>query len=287
MPETKINDWVLEQYLLNELPANQVKEVETRLNIDRALRTRLHELQQSNEAILKQYPPGVMVPGIMDRYRTRKAGQDFQDKQLNIHINKPTRGSRFSRGLTWAVPTLVAVVLVFLVVLPLSRGKELRDSTGMSSLEVTRLKGTKPGDVEKPNLLIYRKKADKEEQLKANDVAWAGDELQVAYIAGDQPYGVILSIDGRGVITLHYPDKETGSTILKTRVKVLLANAYELDDAPAFERFFLVTSSQPLDVGWVIEKARELAADQKASRTRAIPLDKQFQQVSFIILKGE
>ncbi len=46
---------------------------------------------------------------------------------------------------------------------------------------------------------------------------------------------------------------------LDPRGPVVLPSAYELDDAPGFERFFLVYSAKPFDVAAVDPAARALA----------------------------
>jgi hypothetical protein len=50
---------------------------------------------------------------------------------------------------------------------------------------------------------------------------------------------------------------------------VPLPHAYRLDDAPAFERFFLVTSAAPFDAAQAVEAARRLA---RAPRPERDPL---------------
>ena len=88
--------------------------------------------------------------------------------------------------------------------------------------------------------------------------------LQLSYTAGEAKYGVIFSVDGRGSITWHMPAGYRGGSrsapALDAQGQVVLPSAYELDDAPAFERFFLVYSSVPFDVGDVERAARALSS---------------------------
>ena len=60
----------------------------------------------------------------------------------------------------------------------------------------------------------------------------------------------LVSIDGRGVATLHFPD-DVDPTALAHGGAMALDHSYELDDAPGFERFLRVTAGQrlPLDAG--------------------------------------
>ena len=62
-----------------------------------------------------------------------------------------------------------------------------------------RLKGVKP------DLLLYRKRASEVEQLSDSSVAYTGDLIQIFYRAAGKPFGVIVSVDGRGTVTRHLP----------------------------------------------------------------------------------
>jgi hypothetical protein len=97
---------------------------------------------------------------------------------------------------------------------------------------------------------------------------------------------VIISIDGRGVVTLHYPEEGHAPAKLELNRKVLLPRAYQLDDAPGFERFFYLSSKNPVNVGAVMEAARSLARDPARSRIDPIRTDGGIQQVSIIINKS-
>jgi hypothetical protein len=79
----------------------------------------------------------------------------------------------------------------------------------------------------------------------------------VSYRADSEPHGVIVSLDGAGEVTLHFPEDASQSTALNGNGNVRL-HAFELDDAPAFERFFFVTSTDPLDVAQVMDSVRAL-----------------------------
>jgi hypothetical protein len=123
--------------------------------------------------------------------------------------------------------------------------------------------------------------------MKDGNVAEPGDLLQLAYVAASEHYGVILSIDGRGGVTRHFPAEEGGSTLLALNKRSLLPNAIELDDAPGYERFFLVTSKTPIDIAAVVAKAGDLAADPGQARSSDMDLPAGLKQRSVLILKGE
>ncbi|MEM6996237.1 MAG: hypothetical protein AAF721_37365, partial [Myxococcota bacterium] len=94
----------------------------------------------------------------------------------------------------------------------------------------------------------------------ADAVARAGDVLQISYVAAGNRHGVIVSLDDRGVVTLHHPSNPQGAPLLRGRGEQPLPFGYALDDAAGFERFVFVTSGDAaLDVAAVVEAARATA----------------------------
>ncbi|NIM11435.1 MAG: hypothetical protein GTO45_36840 [Candidatus Aminicenantes bacterium] len=279
MSDKKINKWLLERYILVELPEHQIKEIDRQLNQDPVLRKKLEQLRNSNREILDQYPPASVVPQILNRYKA----ETFNKTKTQAEETGTSAKSVFFKRLLYVTPAFAAALLLIFFIIPFYRnyvapGKTtpVTESTG------TRIKGASP-----QNLMIYRKSNDQIELLKNGTQAKAGDLLQVAYAAAEAVHGVILSIDGNGVVTLHFPEQVKGSTRLnKKKKKILLQNAYELDDAPGFERFFFITSKSKIDVQQVIKKARTLAKDTERARTHNIDLGGSFRQVSILIIKG-
>jgi hypothetical protein len=177
---------------------------------------RLAELSRSNEEILGAHPPQQVVAEIQRRAR---------------RIDRPRPALRI------AAPVLAAALgLIVFVSLP--------EPTERSKGAV-------------PYLVIHQHAGDHAEKLAPGAVVRARDVLQVSYVSLGRPYGVICSLDGRGIVTLHHPIGLDGDQkLIDLAGAVPLANAYELDDAPDFEKFFFVTASEPLDVDAILEKAR-------------------------------
>lgn len=113
-----------------------------------------------------------------------------------------------------------------------------------------------------PALEVYRQTAAGAERLGPGAPVRSGDVLQLSVVRGDATHGWIVSVDGGGAVTLH-----GGGELAPGRTN--LPHAYRLDDAPAFERFFLVTDDEPLAREDVVRAARALAAQ----RDPALPLD--------------
>jgi hypothetical protein len=89
-----------------------------------------------------------------------------------------------------------------------------------------------------------------------------GDTVQLAYTASTgERYGVIFSIDGRSLVTMHYPYWKGQSSLLVSGKRTFLEEAYTLDDAPDYEVFVMVVSEEPLDAEAVLRKAQMIAAN--------------------------
>ncbi|MEM6930226.1 MAG: hypothetical protein AAF602_25020, partial [Myxococcota bacterium] len=69
-----------------------------------------------------------------------------------------------------------------------------------------------------------------------------GDTIQVGYVA-TAGYAAIVSLDGWGVVTTHLPPRRE-----PTPRRGVLDHAFRLDDAPDYERFFLVVDDTPFDL---------------------------------------
>ena len=96
---------------------------------------------------------------------------------------------------------------------------------------------------------------------------------------------MIFSVDGRGSVTLHFPSGDRADTTLERGVHAL-EYGYELDDAPRFEKFLFVTSTQPLDVASLLEQA-ERKAKANPSHELTLELSSEQDQATFVVRKPE
>ena len=184
------------------------------LSGDPSVPERLIALQRSNEEILNRFPP-------------RWLADQVQGKSKRYQNRKPSPRVR------WQVALASAVVLIFVTPLVF-----LSKSDG----PMDRAKGLTP------SLHIYRKNQTSIARLTGRERVEKGDLLQLSYLAAGAKYGAIVSVDGRGKVTLHFPEMASESTVLKQDGEIMLLSSYELDDAPGFEKFILVTSDAPLDL---------------------------------------
>lgn len=268
MSDRVMSDLFLERYLLGELPREESGEVERAAAADPCVRAALDGLGASSRDILARYPAADFKARLLARLREADAPR-----------------------LTWRRWTAFAAAgaaLVLAAVLIVPRIKQLSSilPSGAGG-EQNLIKGDAAVDLTKTQLLVYKKTGDQAELVGDGNEAAAGALLQLAYVAASGSHGTILSIDGRGVVTRHFPAEDGGSTLLSPRKRILLPSAFELDDAPGFERFFLVTSAGPIDVGAVLAKAVELARDPAAARRADLDLPAGLKQTSVLVLKGE
>jgi len=261
-----VRGWELERYLLDELPSQRMEEISRLLEDNPKLQAELKRLQQSNTRFFKEFPPETIIPNILRQHKTEKD-----------RIERKERPVLFKR-LLYASPVLAsALVILFIVLL----------NPGGDMTEDTRIKGAPFVDPTRPHILIHRKMDTDTELLHNGDRAKEGDLLQLAYVPAGQPHGVIFSIDGKGLVTLHFPENQTGSTRLQPRDRILLPSAYELDDAPEFERFFFITSQTEIRIGNILGKAKTLAQNPRKAKTAKLDLPDAYDQYTTLIIKGE
>jgi len=265
----RVSDLTLEQYNLGELRPAEERRVRELLEQDGGLRDRLAAIQRSDEEIRARYPAARVVALVRERAARQDAGAPPVVHRRSTVRSFPGRVPT----LAWAIP--VAAVALILLSLPIF----LRPSDDV------RLKGAAP------HLVVFRKTASGAEELAPGAAAKKGDVLQLAYVAGQAKYGVIFSVDGRGTLTWHVPGGYRGGEMtapsLDPHGPAVLPAAYELDDAPGFERFFLVYSARPFQVADVYRVARAFAAGvaEPSAETAALGLGGGLGQSSLLVKK--
>ncbi len=236
----KKNQWIkIERYRLGELPHSQ----ENTLRQD-TLQQELEELENSDREILSAYKPSEMAAAIRAKMASHPTEADSQE----IAFPGPARRSR--------LPLLVPAAAMILFGLFIPVLINLTDSS--PDREITRMKG-----LGEPQLKVYRELEGKTEVLEEYQSAGESDLIQLAYQITEPLYGIILSIDGRGVVTRHLPEDSPTAIPLKTGSLQLLPFSYELDDAPEYETFYLITSDIPFPVDPLIDLVAGEARDNR------------------------
>jgi hypothetical protein len=273
--EARLSDLMLEQYALGELSGLEKARVDVFLASNPKSRERLAELLRSNEEILAQAPPAEIAAAIR---RRMLVGGASPGEGASARGAAGARRRRFVPASAFAFPA-AAAVLVFVGVF-MAKGL-LFPAQG----DGIRVKSGAPG------LLVFKKAAAGPLELADGAAAAAGDVLQIKYAAGSARYGAIVSLDGRGAVTWHLPGvyaKGPASNGLAPRIDekgAALDSAYELDDAPAFERFFILSSKDDFDLSLVASALHDLALSGRAE-TGAPRLPSALEYKSFLLRKA-
>lgn len=221
------------------------------------------ELLDSNRSILAQYPAQQVAGEI--QWRSRQASsRTGRMRRRQLYIALPAAA-------TAALAVTLYVASPFRLSQPASEAPDatLPSTQAPSSAEApaqklpvtAALPTPAPADDVRvkgdPRLLLYRMERDSATELADGVIASEGDRIQVKYLAAKARYGVIFSLDGRGSVTLHFPESSGLEPLLVQGEAQSLSHSYELDDAPQFERFYFVTSSSPIDVASVLSSAKK------------------------------
>ena len=255
-----IPEWKLERYVLGELPEEEIRDIDERRKSDPAVNEAVSRIERSNREILSTYPAERMRQEIYRKARDRGEVSPGTEPSRSSRREKRRRSMFLLPRLTLphltipriALPAAAALALVFILLFSQQTqfpggapsGESPHDQPGI------RLKGMEPG------IYAFRKSGEEPEPLSAGAMVSEGDLLQLGFVAPGADNAVLFSVDGRGVVTLHYPQALSGSADFSERGMVLLESSYRLDDAPDFERFYLLTSGSELDAGTILEEVR-------------------------------
>ncbi len=258
--------WLVERLALGELEAEAVGDVQRRLEAEDGGLARLAAVAASDREILAELPPDVMAKRITQQRQAQRTSE---------------RRRRFP----WlAIGTPVAAAAAFVLVVAVRQqdagGPEVTD-TGAAEIETTRAKGT---GARTPGLVLFRRRGERDEALADGSPARARDLVQVGTVMTEAKFGVVVSIDGRGTVTRHLP-AVPGAAVRLAPGRHMLPASYELDDAPEFERFFLIFADQPFAAGSVEAAGKTLARDRDAARRSPLALPAGLAQRSLLLRK--
>ena len=277
MNQHAISEYYLERYVLGELAGEQAEEIRRLASSDADVRRALTEIESSNRDILALYPPSAVKAMLLRRLKDAE-GKPAARRWLLRPFPLPP---------ILTVSSALITILAFVILILPRFHKPAVIIPPVAEEEAALVKGFQAIDLSITQLLVYRKNRNLVEILTDGRRAGRGDLLQLAYVTTRDPYGLILSIDGRSGVTLHFPAERNGSSLLVLNKKTALPHAIELDDAPGFERFFLITSGFPIDVDNVLKKAQDLARDRDQVRRGKLDLADDIRQYTVLILKGE
>lgn len=234
-----IPDWKLEKYLTGDLPASEMRELRELEATDEIFAGRVRLLREDNLAILRKMP-----------YETLSAKLEAHSRDVR------TVNFKFAKFASAAA----VFVLAFVAVAVFMNGEHAVSSTvggkagqmaantdantqvAMADVETgTRIKGMDA------RMEVWKKTEKGVVQMENLGDAYEGDEIQLRYSVPQKCFGLLFSMDGNGTITMHMGD-ENKAIALEPGKMVTLPFAYKLDNAPKFEKFFLLTSQNEFEL---------------------------------------
>jgi hypothetical protein len=227
-----IPNWKIERYLLGELSTREMVALKSLENKNVEFCSQLSLLRDSNEKLLAEYP-----------------ASEFAEKMqaAKFKVIEPIN----NRWLTPLAACAVLLISATVLITVFSDENIAGDNLAMNAVineEGTRVKGLKT------DLEVWRKTADSIEKLSNDSEAKAGDLLQMRYIAEEKYYGILLSMDGNKVLTIHLSGENGRAKELEAGKIVSLENSYELDNAPKFEIFYLFTAKEEFALAPITEE---------------------------------
>lgn len=261
----------LEKLALGELNAEDAARLREELGHD-AVEAHLAELRLSNAQILQDHPPGDIAHGIKGRLRTARARREAEERTR--------RRNRLWLGGA-LITSVAAILLLIFYPAPPSEPTPADEALAHNTAPPP------PDDIirhkSSTRLGVFRKTEGGAERLASGDLAQARDVLQLRYTLPEKRYGLIFSIDGRGTVTPHLPVR--GAAFQLEAGSHALDFSYTLDDAPGYERFFFLSSTEPIDVPRLLEQARRLARDPERARTAQLSVPDTLHAITFLVTK--
>lgn len=286
--QPRVPQLLVERLALGELSAAEATDIRRRLVDEPGGLKRLETIDADNAATLEALPPKLIARRVANA--------------LEAEAPKATGG----RAWLWGGPVAAFAALgLILVVLPeqpnpdtFNTGSSLPPGTHEPSTPHPTTSGTERAKgAPNPHLVLSRQRSDGgSSNVNDGEMAGAGDVVQVGYLAVGAKFGAIISVDGRGAVTWHLPS--TGPTDaapnaaggrsaahLVVKGEQWLPEAYELDDAPKFERFIFVTSQNSFDLEAVDVAARALVRGNDGGRSGRLQLRSGLKQATMTLRK--
>ena len=253
----KISDFKLERYLLGELSEKEMRELQERELSDEIFAARVAEMRLQGKRFVAENPFVALEERI-----DAVGGVD-------CHVADAPRNDVGGRNTLWLkVAAALVIALGVLSMVLLNRNVETFGSKD-ASMQVamadvddgTRIKGMQA------SLEVWKKTGDSAVQMVNLGDAHEGDEIQLRYRVPQKCFGMLFSMDGNGTITMHMGEGNKAIELEPGKMTTL-PFAYKLDNAPKFEKFFLLTSQNSFEIdGNDIDKSLKQAGVENVSFT--------------------
>jgi hypothetical protein len=226
----KISDFKLERYLLGELSEKEMRELQERELSDEIFAARVAEMRLQGKRFVAENPFVALEA------KMAAAEQSAKDEHNVVSV----------RWLKVAAALVIALGVFSMVLL--NRNVETFDNkdaamqVAMADVDDgTRIKGMQA------SLEVWKKTGDSAVQMVNLGDAHEGDEIQLRYRVPQKCFGMLFSMDGNGTITMHMGEGNKAIELEPGKMTTL-PFAYKLDNAPKFEKFFLLTSQNSFEI---------------------------------------
>lgn len=269
-PYPHICRYFLEGVLLGEISPEDIERVRLQAG-ETPLSDLLEILKASDREILRWYPPEQVTAEILRRFR---AGTWMRSVLWARWLREPPKLRMRYPAL---VPILGVSLLVAMTLFP--RPPEGGSETDFVEAESTRPKG-EPGPIQ-----LFRRTASGAEMLGPGQVVSEGDLVQLQLRVPGGCFATVLSLDGSGRVSRHWPVLGDSASVVSSGMGFLLPQSFQLDRAPGFEWFFLVTSQERFPIEDVLAEAERLGRNPRLAGRGRLRLGEGFEQSSFLLRK--
>ncbi len=228
-------------------------------------------MEESNKLILKQY------------------SSELVEQKVFRKLDNKSKIIKRKKAILFSLNARIAYAFSFLLIFLIGFfwfGEDNSDLKNEKNTFVDRVKGVVNENNHNSRLMIYRKNNDDVDLLTKGSLLKASDLIQLAYFSRKDSYGVIFSVDSKGLISLHYPISEKNSSKLIIRKKTFLSRAFELDDTPGFEKFYFISSNREINVSILIKNVKNILKIKNLSDESKLKLEEDLNQYSMIFNKG-
>lgn len=218
----KISDFKLERYLLGELPEKEMRDFQERELSDEIFAARVREMREQGKRFVAENP-----------FEALEAKMDAADEAADGNVIS---------GLWLKVAAALVIALGVFSMVVLNRNVETY--SGESATMEVAMANVDDGTCIKgmsASLEVWKKTGDSAVQMVNLGDASEGDEIQLRYRVPQKCFGMLFSMDGNGTVTMHMGDGNNAIELEPGKMTTL-PFAYKLDNAPKFEKFFLLTS---------------------------------------------
>lgn len=160
--------------------------------------------------------------------RLQEENRAFLERHPRVAKTAPVKNPLVR--ILWATPLVAAAALVLMI-----------QTVPTATPDLERVKG------DSTRVAVYRQGPGGAERLAPGALVQPGDVLQAAYQVTKAVQGALISVDGDGNVTVHLASGGRSVALVPGAEKPL-EFSYELDRAPRYEVFFLVTSNKAFEL---------------------------------------